>query len=311
MTMGPLLLKQESLVLIHLTITILLPVVPSPFNLSSFPLSFWTQTLADYTAVFPSSDKSSCRHLVTHIYHCKVCFLPLFFLINHYVLEQFLHPSLLLNFRPSSSAVSRDWRLPPAQACSLSLLYGPTASSSPCCFKDDFTAETKQEDGRKGHTHRNCQRVLSLTPSQTTVLITSVTVKKRHLEDICISKPFRSPLQHLCLAELSHHTLSHEGLRWCTGSLSNIEHMFLSARSFSLGLFIRKDVSVRQFSLTWPGCSAQGRHQYCAISPIGCLFFPCKTNIIISALIIPVGFKPLVLYLMETLGQTLSWYKWV
>lgn len=78
MTRCPLLLKQESLALIYLTITILLSAGPIPLQSVSFPtvlLDTWT--LADYNPFFLSSDKSSQRQSGTHMYHLKQCFLPL------------------------------------------------------------------------------------------------------------------------------------------------------------------------------------------------------------------------------------------
>ena len=195
-------------------------------------------------------------------------FSAFFFLSNHYDLEQFLHPSLLLNFRPSSSAASRDRRLPPAQARSLSHSQWQSLLFQRWFHSRDKTGGWK----KRTHSEKLPETPFSNTFPDLTALTTSLTVKQSHLEDIWVSKPFRSPLQYLCLAKFSHRTLAYEGLHWCTGSLTDIKHMLLSAKSFSLGLFIRKDVSVRQPLLSWPGCSAEGRHWFCAISRTGCSF---------------------------------------
>lgn len=78
MTMCPLLLNQESLALIYLTVTILLPAGPIPLQSVPFPtILLDTWTLADYNPVFLSSDKSSQSQSSTHMYHFKECFLPL------------------------------------------------------------------------------------------------------------------------------------------------------------------------------------------------------------------------------------------
>lgn len=182
------------------------------------------------------------------------------FLSNHYTLEKYLHPSLLLNFRPSFSVLSRDCRLSPA----LSLPYGSTAIRVAALVVSKMISQQRQ-NRRKEDAHRNFQRLLSLTASKTTALRT----KQRHLEDTCASKPFRNPVGHLCLAEHSHHTLGHEGLNGHTAPVADIEHTLHSSSSFSLSLFIRKDVSVWHSSLTWLGWSAQGR---CWMR--GCLVFP-------------------------------------
>lgn len=163
------------------------------------------------------------------------------FLSNHYTLEKCLHPSLLLNFRPSFSVLSRDCRLSPA----LSLPYGSTAIRVAALVVSKMISQQRQ-NRRKEDAHRNFQRLLSLTASKTTALRT----KQRHLEDTCASKPFRNPVGHLCLAEHSHHTLNREGLNGHTAPVADIKHTLHSSSSFSLSLFIRKDVSVWHSSLS-------------------------------------------------------------
>lgn len=50
--------------------------------------------------------------------------------------------------------------------------------------------------------------ILSVTPSQTLIVVTRA--MQSHLENISVLKTFRSLLQCLCLAKLSHYTLGQE-----------------------------------------------------------------------------------------------------
>lgn len=122
---------------------------------------------------------------------------------------------------------------------SLDPLYGPTASDSPCCVKDDFTAERRKGDGRKRHTHVNFQR---FDPFRNTFP-----------DPYCCDQSHAvSPGKHLCPQDLQKPSamslpgqalslhLGTGGAALISGSLTDIKHMLLSARSFSLGLLIKR-----------------------------------------------------------------------
>lgn len=134
-----------------------------------------------------------------------------------------------------------------SQDNSLNLLYGPTASDSLFCVKDDFTAEGRRNMEEKD-THTNFQW---LNPFPNT-FPNPYCCDQSHAEacgkHLCLQDLQKPSVMSLPGQALSLH-LGTEGAALISESLTDIKHMLLSARSFSLGL-LTKRIRVTQSSVS-------------------------------------------------------------